>query len=161
MLKTAEGSGGGYVKPNKELKPGSPEHKADRWERYKERGGEKSYEDWSKQYDTNMKNYQYGLAGLAREAQYREAMNASEGTLKIPLTNRQIDILKQDEMYAGQLKTGPVSSTEANKLAIAKDAELVKQNWTVEHILEQGASKPYLNALDSAGIGYKIGPQIP
>ena len=33
-------------------------------------------------------------------------------------------MLKQNEMYAGQLKTGPVSLTEANKLAIAKDAEL-------------------------------------
>jgi hypothetical protein len=64
-------------------------------------------------------------------------------------------------MYAGQLKTGPVSLTEANKLAIAKDAKLAKQNWTVEHILEQGASKPYLDALDNAGIKYCIGAQLP
>ena len=39
--------------------------------------------------------------------------------------------------------------------------QLIYPIRTVEHILEQGASKPYLDALDSAGIGYKIGPQIP
>ncbi|WJD68534.1 hypothetical protein QQ994_18135 [Pseudomonas asiatica] len=56
----------------------------------------------------------------AREAAYRNAMGATEGTLKTPLTMRQIDILKKEEMYAGQLKTGPVSLTKDNLLAIAK-----------------------------------------
>lgn len=140
------------------LKPGTSEHKADRWQKYKNRGGTKDYDTWSKQYDTNMRNYQHGLA---REAKYREAMGATDGTLKTPLTNRQVDILKADELYAGQLKTGPVSLTKENVLAIQKDAELVKRGWNVEHILEQGASKPYLNALDKAGINYNIGPMIP
>jgi hypothetical protein len=142
----------------KKLKPGSPEHKADRWQKYQERGGKKSYDQWGKQYDTNMLNYQYGAA---RESEYRAAMDASEGTLKTPLTNRQIDILKVEELYAGQLKTGPVSLTKVNILAIQKDAELVKRGWTVEHILEKGASKPYLEALEKAGIQSTIGPQIP
>ena len=88
-------------------------------------------------------------------------MDASEGTLKTPLTNRQIDILKSEEMYAGQLKTGPVSLTKENVLAIQKDAELVKEGWQVEHILEKGASKPYLNALEKAGIDYHIGAKVP
>jgi len=143
---------------DKGLAPGSAEHKADRWERYKKRGGSKEYEQWSKQYDVNMQNYKYGLQ---REVDYRSAMNAKEGTLSTPLGNRQIDILKADEMYAGQLKTGPVSLTKENILAIKKDRELVKQGWEVEHILEKGASRPYLNALDEANIIYKTGPQIP
>ncbi|ALU88324.1 hypothetical protein Hrubri_1112 [Herbaspirillum rubrisubalbicans M1] len=140
------------------LKPGTPEHKADRWKKYQERGGEKDYEQWSKQYDTNMRNYKFGAA---READYRSAMGASEGTLKTSLTNRQIDILKADEMYAGQLKTGPVSLTKENITAIQKDAELVKQGWQVEHILEKGASKSYLEALKNAEIDVHIGPKIP
>lgn len=153
------GDGAKVLKPVKEkLKPGTPEHKASRWERYKARGGKKDYEAWSKQYDTNMRNYEFGAA---RESAYRDAMNASEGTLKTPLTNRQIDILKADEMYAGQLKTGPVSLTKENILAIQKDGELVKQGWQVEHILEQGASKPYLDALGKAGVDAHIGPKIP
>jgi hypothetical protein len=105
-----------------------------------------------------MRNYQ---VGAAREADYRATMGATEGTLKTPLTNRQIDILNGEEMYAGQLKTGPVSLTAENALAIQKDAELVKQGWRVEHILEQGASKNYLDALTKAGIDVHIGPKIP
>jgi hypothetical protein len=44
---------------------------------------------------------------------------------------------------------------------LPKDAELVKQLYEVEYILEKGASKPFLVALDRAGVTYKIGPQIP
>ncbi|MBF8670790.1 hypothetical protein IR012_14860 [Pseudomonas putida] len=153
----ATAEGGGKVL-QKKLEPGTLEHKADRWQKYQGRGGKKDYNRWSKQYDTNMRNYKYGAA---REAAYRNAMGATEGTLKTPLTMRQIDILKKEEMYAGQLKTGPVSLTKDNLLAIAKDAELVKRTWTVEHILEKGASKPYLEALEKAGIKYKLTPQIP
>lgn len=87
-------------------------------------------------------------------------MGATEGTLKTPLTSRQVDILKQSEGYAGQLKSGPVSLTRDNVLAIQKDAELVKRGWLVEHILEKGASKPYLDALEAAGINYHLGPKI-
>lgn len=105
-----------------------------------------------------MRNYQYGSA---REAAYREAMNATEGTKKTAFTSRQIDILKEDEMYAGQLKTGPVSLTKENILAIKKDADLVNNGWQVEHILEKGASNPYLEALKKAGIDVHIGPKIP
>lgn len=148
---------GVHVSPTRKLAPGTAEHKADRWRRYQSRGGTKSYEAWSKQYDTNMRNYR---VGLAREADYRRAMGATEGTLKTPLTNRQVDILKQSEGYAGQLKSGPVSLTRDNVLAIQKDAELVKRGWLVEHILEKGASKPYLDALDAAGINYHLGPKI-
>ncbi|WP_061789763.1 hypothetical protein [Herbaspirillum rubrisubalbicans] len=64
-------------------------------------------------------------------------------------------------MYAGQLKTGPVSLTKENITAIQKDAELVKQGWQVEHILEKGASKSYLEALKNAEIDVHIGPKIP
>ncbi|MCJ7960258.1 MAG: hypothetical protein MUW57_27835 [Pseudomonas sp.] len=148
--------GAKILKPEK-LKPGTPNHMADRWLKYQERGGKKDYDSWSKQYDTNMRNYQYGLA---REKAYRDSMGASEGTLKTPATNRQIDILKEKDLYAGQLKTGPVSLTKENQIAIQKDALLVKDGWRVEHILEKGATKPYLNSLDKAGIHYKIGPQI-
>ncbi len=158
--KTSGQPGQGVVikpKPDK-LIPGTPEHKAQRWKDYQERGGKKGYEEWSKQYDTNMQNYQYGAA---REAEYRKAMGATEDTLKTPLSNRQVDILKEKELYAGQLKTGPVSLTQENKLAIAKDAALVKDGWKVEHILEKGASKPYIEALEEAGIQYHIGPKIP
>lgn len=156
--KGPSGNGGKIKKTKKKLQPNTPEHKADRWKRYQERGGQKSYGEWSKQYDTNMRNYQFGAA---RETDYRKAMDASEGTLKTPFTNRQVDILKKKEMYAGQLKTGPVSLTKENIIAIQKDGALVKKGWQVEHILEKGASKPYLEALKKAGIDAHVGSKIP
>lgn len=54
-----------------------------------------------------------------------------------------------------------MSLTEQAKIDIKKDAWLVKEEYTVEYILEKGASKNFLNALDKAGIKYKIGNQLP
>ncbi len=142
-------------KPEK-LTPGTPEHKAVRWEEYQQKGGKWDYTRWSRQYDTNMRNY---LHGSRTETAYREAMQATEGKIKTEYTMRQVDLLKTDDFYAGQLKTGPVSLTKENVLAIKKDGWLVKEGWTVEHILEQGASKPYLDALERSGIEYTIGPK--
>ena len=150
-------------KPKEKLQPGTPAHKEDRWKKYQARGGKKPYEQWSKQYDTNMRNYQHGAA---REAAYRDSMGlllngATERTKKTAFTNPQIDILKEDEMYAGQLKTGPASLTKENIIAIKKDADMVENGWQVEHILEKGASRPYLEALKEADIDVHIGPKIP
>lgn len=140
------------------LRAGSPEHKADRWEKYQKKGGTWDHTRWSKQYDTNMQNSSYGLA---REKEYRDEMGGTSKTLKTPYTNRQIDIFKSDEGYAGQLKTGKVTLNKENIDAIQKDKWLAKEGYNVEHILEKGASQSYLDALDEAGITYKIGPQIP
>jgi hypothetical protein len=141
------------------LRPGSPEHKAATWEKYQKRKNSNwDYDRWSKQYDTNMKN---SSRGLAREEDYRGAMGGTNETIKTAYTNRQVDIFKPEENYAGQLKTGKVSLDQENITAIQKDKWLVDRGYTVEHILEKGASQPYLDALDKAGIGYKIGPQIP
>lgn len=84
------------------------------------------------------------------------AVNAKNGRLKIPYTIRQNDILKSDSMYAGQLKTGYVSYTKDNKLAIEKDRYLVELGWEVEHILEKGSSSNYIKALEDAHIKYTI-----
>lgn len=55
---------------------------------------------------------------------------------------------------------GSKLSTKSNEMAIKKDAYLVKQGYQVEWVLEKGASKPLLNALERAGIKYRIGPLI-
>ena len=141
----------------------TPEHKAARWSEYQAAnvGNPKvwSEERWSKQYDTNMRN---NKVGLGREREYATAMDAVSKTLKTPLTYRQIDLYIEDERYCGQLKTGKMSLTKQARLEdIPKDAELVKIGLSVEYILEKGASKPFLAALDAAGATYKIGPQIP
>jgi hypothetical protein len=146
-------------KPKKaKLKSGTPEHKQARWEEYQNRGGKWDYNKWSKQYDTNMKNAKFGLE---QEQRYREKFGGESETIKTEYSNRQIDIYKPDEMYMGQLKTGKMSLTEQAKIDIQKDAWLVKEGNTVEYILEKGASKNFIKALEEANIKYKIGKQIP
>lgn len=147
----------------RKLVAGSNEHKAQRWLDFQARNAAKaepwSYERWEKQYHTNMRNTS---VGLAREAEYRQAMNAESKTLKTPLTQRQIDMYIGDELYCGQLKTGKRGlNKQARTEDIPKDGELIKAGYQVEYILEKGGSKPFLTALDRIGASYKIGPQIP
>lgn len=157
-----EGDGEAYetegISEQEKPKAGSAEHKAQRWKDYEERGGKWDYERWSKQYDTNMKNATYGLS---REQAYRDQLGGKSETVKTPYTNRQIDISKPDEMYAGQLKTGKMSLNKQAKIDIQKDAAMVKQGYQVEYILEKGASKPFLQALEKNGIDYIIGSKVP
>lgn len=63
--------------------------------------------------------------------------------------------------YCGQLKTGKVSLTAQAEIDLLKDADLVNNLYQVEYILEKGASKNFLKALDRIGATYRIGPQIP
>ncbi|WP_424409882.1 PAAR domain-containing protein [Pasteurella sp. PK-2025] len=147
------------IKPVKDkLSPGSPEHKAKRWQDYKNKRSNTqkwSYDRWSKQYDTNMKNSKYGLE---REKLYRERLGGKSETLKTQVTYRQIDISKG--RYLGQLKTGKISLTKQAKLDIRKDSLLQKEGYSVEYILEKGASKPFLKALEKNKIKYTIGAKL-
>ena len=137
----------------RELIPGTPEHKAQRWKDYQARDNASwSYERWSKQYDINMRNASYGLS---RERKYREVFGGESRVLKTDFTLRQIDIA--DGTSLKQLKTGKVSLTKQAKIDIQKDAWLMDEGYDVEYILEKGASKPFLNALDENNIPYTIG----
>jgi len=105
---------------------------------------------------------------LQREAEYRLALGGENVVIKTPYGPRQIDAFVSDERLLVQIKTGQESlttigsklSTKSNEMAIKKDAYLVKQGYQVEWVLEKGASRPLLNALEGAGIKYRIGPLI-
>ncbi len=135
--------------PLAKLTPGTPEHKSARWAEYQENGGTWSHERWSRQYDTNMRNVSYGLQ---REREYRDALGGENRIVATSLTYRQIDVYLPDDHAMAQVKTGMQYLTEENKLAIAKDAELVELGTRVVHVLENGASKPYMEALQKAGV---------
>ena len=113
---------------------------------------------WEKQYDTNMQNVSHGLS---REREYCAAMSGSSKTLKTAFTNRQIDIYRATDKYCGQLKTGKVSFGGQAKVDLQKDYWLIRKQFKVEYILEKGASKNFLKALDKIGASVKIRPQIP
>ena len=137
------------------LELGTSEHKQQRWEDYQARNGKWEYDRWSKQYDTNMANVK---RGLEREKLYREKLGGKSKMLKTPITYRQVDISKGRELI--QLKTGKVFLTKQAKLDIQKDYILTKRGYKVEYVLEKGASKPFLKALEENNISYKIGPQL-
>lgn len=160
----ASGTIGSVLKPTKtgKLKADTPEHKAARWAKYQAANVNNpamwSQQRWEKQYSANMRN---PVVGLGTERLYATAMNAVSKTLKTSLTYRQIDLFIKDERYCGQLKTGKMSlNKQARLFDIPKDAELIKTGYQVEYILEKGASKPFLEALDEAGATYKIGSQL-
>ncbi|MBI4748210.1 MAG: Hint domain-containing protein [Acidobacteria bacterium] len=98
------------------LKPGTPEHKAQRWKDYQERmkNNQKalSYEKWSNVYDANMKN---ATIPLQREVEYRTAFSGKNKMLNTPHGQRQIDIYVEEDKYLGQLKTGYEYLNEALK----------------------------------------------
>lgn len=100
------------------------------------------------------------VAGIGREKEYKEAFGGESRILKTAFTNRQIDLLRAAEMYAGQLKTGKVSLNQQAKIDLPKDKWLVEEGYQVEYILEKGASKPFLDAVKAIGATYVLGPQI-
>ncbi|RZJ57078.1 MAG: hypothetical protein EOO55_04090 [Hymenobacter sp.] len=137
-------------------------HKVARWAEYQrdKAANPKAYSQdrWSKQYDANMQN---SPRGLKREREYAAAMGGVSKILKTPFTARQIDVYKEDTAYCGQVKTGKVSLNKQAKIDLQKDKYLIDEEYTVEYILEKGASKPLLGALKKIGADVKIGPQIP
>ncbi|UYZ61405.1 hypothetical protein [Hymenobacter weizhouensis] len=142
--------------------PGSDAHKAARREQYlaekKEQGKEPMpYEKWEKSYYTVINN---NKRGYSKEHKYQEAFGGVSKMLKTAYTQRQIDIYISDQKYCGQLKTGKLYLGKQEKIDLRKDRWLIKERYEVEYILEQGGSKPLLEALKRIGAKITIGPKI-
>jgi hypothetical protein len=139
--------------------PLSPEHRAQRWKEYQDRGGSWTYEEWSAAYERAIRN---AKGGLAREAEYRLAWGGENRIVNTPYGQRQIDVHLGNRLV--QIKTGQESLTttgpQNNTDAIRRDAWLVKRGYQVEWVLEKGGSQPLLDALKAAGIKVHTGPQI-
>ncbi len=48
------------------------------------------------------------------------------------------------------------SATADNLWELQRDADLVRRGWQVERVFKDSASQPLLDALDNAGIKYKL-----
>ena len=131
------------------LQPGSPEHKADRWRLYVERGGTLKYDEWSAKYDRAIGNV---TNGLGREAEYRRAIGGTNKVVSTPFGKRQIDVHIIEGRRMVQIKTGYECLSKRNQLAIMKDKWLVEQGYDVEWVLENGASGQLVDELGKAGI---------
>ena len=146
----------------KDLPAYTKEHKEARWAEYqRDKAGKSkawSKERWDNNYETSRNN---NIFGLARERLYAQEMGATSSILKTPFTLRQIDMYIVADKYCGQLKTGYICLRNQEKEDLVKDEYLISKGHQVEYILEKGASKPLLAALERIGASVKIGPQIP
>ncbi|MED5619667.1 hypothetical protein [Ideonella sp. BN130291] len=142
------------------FEPGTAEHKAATWDYYQERGGEWDYDRWSSTYDANQTR-----AAQANDAanRYRDMVGwgAREVTVQVELDgrteNRRLDIADPDLRKAIEYKTGYQTATADNLWELARDAELVKQGWSVQWVFRDRVSAPLEDALRRAGIDVKIG----
>jgi hypothetical protein len=140
----------------KDLKPGSPEHKAARWKEYQARTGGKGwkYERWSKVYDRNMVRAK--IATAAEDA-YRKKIGWGESGANQPGVNvegveRRLDIVDKANLRGVEVKTGDIYLTQEIAWEVLRDKILVEKGWTIEWHFEGHASKPLLKALADAKI---------
>jgi hypothetical protein len=150
---------------DRDLSSNSPDHKAQRWQDYKNDSNNAGwgYDRWSGQYHTNMSNARRTI----REQYYKDMLQdgVTPDRIKTPFTYRHLDIQVGDTKKMYEVKTGKEYYTResssarlSNEERIKKDAYLVKVlKFDTTWILENGASKPLLKALDDAGIEYLIG----
>ncbi|OYD07741.1 hypothetical protein [Paludifilum halophilum] len=157
----AAGKGTGGTK--EKFKPGTPEHKAQRWEEYKESGGTWDYEHWSKNYDNNIHRAKKSEKAMN---DYWERIGWGEREVDITINGhtRVLDIADVGVQKGIEHKTrtgtsprsGYFSLTEEIRWEIKRDAMLVKDDWDITWVFEDAkASKPLLEALEEAGIKYK------
>jgi hypothetical protein len=145
------------------FEPNTPEHKLDRWERYKEYKAAHPEEralnwdpppkpGWSNQYHTSIRN---GTEPLAREKDYAQLLNGRSRVFKVEgMGNRQVDVFVEEQNAMYQIKTGFEDLTTVqhggqlpNLEAIRRDRALIEQGYEVTWVLEKGGSKPLLKEL--------------
>lgn len=72
-------------------------------------------------------------------------------------TSRRLDIADATPRRAVEYKPGYQIATVENLWEVARDAELVRRDWDVQWVFRDRPSQPLLDALDRAGIRYKMG----
>ncbi|WP_103069648.1 eCIS core domain-containing protein [Aquimarina sediminis] len=138
--------------------PGSPEHKSRRWQEYQDRGGEWTYERWSKQYEVNMR--QAPRANAAMDAYHQKlGWGEREVTVDAGGQSRRLDIADADPSVLRGIehKTGYQTANQHNLSEVARDKILQdNQGWEITWVFEGTASQPLLKALRDAGIPYRF-----
>lgn len=139
---------------------GSDAHKAARWKEYQDNGGTWSYDRWSKVYDANMTR-----ASAANDAvdAYHETLGWGEREVTVDANvdgvdyPRRLDIADVATQRGIEYKTGYQTATQDNLWEVARDKSLVDSGWDIQWVFRDSASQPLKDALDEAGIGYKVG----
>ncbi len=137
--------------------PGSPDHKAARWDEYQARTPPEkrwSYERWSNVYEANMDRATQAHAAV--NAYHAEiGWGQREVTVDVEGEARRLDIADPGTSFGIEHKTGTQYATQSNLWEIARDEILVREmDWNITWVFEGAASQPLLDALTRAGIKY-------
>lgn len=149
------------VEKDKSLKPGTPEHKKNRWEVYKANGGKMNYEHWSNRYDANI-----GKPSRSHELveKYRQSLGwgTTQYSVDTPNGLRILDIADGKTLKGIEHKTttktdgtkGYFSRSPRIREELEKDKYLVEvENWDITWVFENAdVSDPLLEDLKNAGI---------
>lgn len=147
-------------------KPGSPEHKAARWEAYQNNPkvkNKKSYEEWSNRYEANMRNakkgnnsadeYQRQIGWGKREVPMKIDENGNPIQVKKGQETRNLDIGDVPNKKAVEVKdysSKKVPYDKDIKAEVDFDKKLAEQGWDVEWVFkDKGPSKALEEALKS------------
>lgn len=149
------------VEKDKSLKPGTPEHKENRWEVYKANGGKMKYEHWSNRYDANMGKPSRSHK-LVEEYQKSLGWGTTQYSVDTPKGLRILDIADGKALKGIEHKTttktdgtkGYFSRDPRIREEIEKDKYLVQvENWDITWVFENAdVSKPLIEDLKRAGI---------
>jgi RHS repeat-associated protein len=136
--------------------PGSPAHKATRWQEYQDRGGDWSYQRWSNVYEQNIAQ---ALRAHAAVDAYHETLGwgRREVTLDVEGIPRRLDIADKATFRGREVKTGAQYATQENLWEIQRDQILRDKGWDIQWHFEGTVSKPLRDALNKAGIPYTGG----
>jgi len=151
--------------PLRDPDPGSPEHKALRWQAYQNDPDNAGwdYKRWSSVYESNMHNADTGNAGADAVQQElgwgtREVTGRLEGDPFDGVTRRH-DIADVDVRRAREVKTGYQYVSPENLSEIARDEHLIERmGWSIRWRFLDSSSQPLQDALANAGIPFDIQP---
>ncbi|WP_276682436.1 hypothetical protein [Thalassolituus oleivorans] len=143
---------------------GSPEHRAQRWEEYQERGGKWNKDRWDKQYDINMQQANKANKAvdsyaakhnLTEETGWKKETTITDTTSG---TSRRLDIANSKTNEAIEHKTGKQYLSKDILSEAERDAKIMENtDWEIRWHFDDYASKPLLSKLDELGIQYTIG----
>jgi LysM repeat protein len=140
----------------KSLVPGSPKHRAARWSEYQARGGEWSYDRWSKTYDRNM--VRATQANAAVDDFWRQlGWGRREVVVDVEGVPRKLDIGDVQARRGVEYKTGYQTATQETLWEITRDQILIEQGWSIRWHFKGTVSEPLLKTLRDAGIPYTVG----
>ena len=141
------------------LVPGTPEHKAARWEAYEARGGRWEHDRWSAVYDENVVK-----AGRSHRAveEFRDAIGWGETQVRQSVeidgeqVTRVLDIADMAQRRAVEHKMGYAYMSDDIRRELRADGALVDDGWDIRWSFDTEPSAPLRAELEARGIAIEI-----